>query len=157
WVRRGGKIVLSVARNQQLVGQVLGPTNMPLIDCKIDGTLPNITQLDAVERWSGSLEGAAPLKSSQKDGAQADIPLARLTPGKDVEVMISQGKHPIMVQAPCGIGRVVLVGFDLDSPPFTTWQRQDLFWQKLNAELQPKANDPSKGQPFTPVANPFQQ
>ena len=27
----------------------------------------------------------------------------------------------VMVQGPCGLGRVVLVAFDLDTPPFTGW------------------------------------
>ena len=40
-------------------------------------------------------------------------------------------ERPVVVQAASGLGRVVLVAFDLETGPFTDWPGQKAFWQKL--------------------------
>src|SRR5262249_15657737 len=47
-------------------------------------------------------------------------------------------ERPILIQASLGLGRVVLVGFDLDLAPFTEWPGQKAFWIKLMTELVPQ-------------------
>jgi hypothetical protein len=46
----------------------------------------------------------------------------------------------VVVEGSCGLGHVVLVAFDLDTPPFTRWDGQFAFWQKLQAEVAPKVS-----------------
>ena len=55
--------------------------------------------------------------------------LQRLRPhtGAGVHVLVSETSGPHMVQWSCGLGRVVLVGFDLDMAPFHTLYGQEGF------------------------------
>src|SRR5262249_48684212 len=40
----------------------------------------------------------------------------------------------LVVQGACGRGRVTVVGFDLDRPPFTKWPGRDAFLERLREE-----------------------
>jgi hypothetical protein len=132
WVRRGGRLVISVASRQQLVNELLA--KMQVIGCNLTGTVGR----DEVELgpWLGefrnTLVGVQP-----RNGPRAKVDLAKVEvePNKGVEVLVSEGGAPVIVQASCGLGRVILVAFDLDTPPFTTWSGAQKFWTKLAAEL----------------------
>jgi hypothetical protein len=133
WVRRGGRLVISVGRNQQMVNELLG--KMQVIGCNITGTVQR-DELHSVWQWSGELNN--PLKGPK--GAKVDLARIEIEPNKGVEVLASEppegGKEtPVIVQASCGLGRVILVGFDLETPPFTTWTGYKGFWQKLEKEV----------------------
>jgi len=130
WVRRGGKLVLSVARNHQDVARIL-EEKTPFIHCGIKGTLRRKT-LGNLHFWSGS------------PWAMRDVDIADLEPGPDTQVMVREvpdqvdrKDRPLLVQSACGLGRVVLVGFDLDLQPFVGWTGQRAFWTKLLSELLP--------------------
>jgi hypothetical protein len=45
---------------------------------------------------------------------------------------------PLAVQAGCGLGHVILVGCDLDAPPFTAWKGQADFWHYLQSKIGPR-------------------
>jgi hypothetical protein len=138
WVQRGGRLVVSVGRNHQLVGQLLKKLKSPLIACEITGSamraaLPNVTA------WAG--------REAQQVQQQPlrQVEIARLQPGRGTHTVVLEDadaadleKRPVIVQAPCGLGRVVLIGFDLESPPFSTWEGQAAFWKKLQAEVAPR-------------------
>ncbi len=144
WVQRGGRLVLSVGRNHQLVGQLLSKFKTPLIPCAIKGSvvrasLPNLTT------WAGREAQQA----QQQPLRQVEI--AGLRPGGDTHTVVLEDadasdleKRPILVEAPCGLGRVVLVAFDLESPPFSTWESQGAFWKKLLAEAAPRPGGQNK-------------
>jgi hypothetical protein len=144
WVQRGGRLVLSVGRNHQLVGQLLNKFKSPLISCEIKGSvvrasLPNVTT------WAGREAQQA----QQQPLRQVEI--TRLQPGRDTHTVVLEDadaddleKRPIVVAAPCGLGRVVLVAFDLESPPFSTWESQAAFWKKLQAEVAPRPGGQNK-------------
>jgi hypothetical protein len=161
WVRRGGRLVVSVGRNAQLAGAELlsnlplpGFDRMPLLPCDVQGG--GRANLRSVARWAGA--GHAVQEQVLKD-----VELARLTPSprpaeggappEEVTVLAAEeggprGRPaPVIVQAACGLGRVVLVGFDLDTPPFSTWAGQRAFWEKLDAELLPRGGGPGGGRP----------
>ena len=53
--------------------------------------------------------------------------------------MLDAEPRPLVVDAPCGLGRVMLVAFDLDARPFTDWQGQEALWKRLFEEVGPDA------------------
>src|SRR5438132_818229 len=74
--------------------------------------------------------------------AGSDVELTQLVPGTGVDVLALEPaiprdakQRPVIVQGASGLGRVVLVAFDLDTPLFTSWQRQSEFWKKLGQEM----------------------
>ena len=161
WVRRGGKLVVSVGRNRQLVADLLDLIPLsefdkqPLINCKIDGAIAPAADkghkgapalpLRVLTRWATSGREAPELLEVAE--------LTRLRPNlpdtgpkaEHVNVLIREGPRdddkdgpPVIVHAACGLGRVVLVGFDLDAAPFSNWAGQRTVWEKLEAELDPR-------------------
>jgi hypothetical protein len=123
WVRRGGQLVMSVGRNKQEVAQLL--QKMALIDCKLTGSEVRRSLRTLSLEWC-KREVHRPLLQQ--------IEVATLVPGKGVHVMVRDEGRPTLVEASCGLGRVILVAFDLDTPPFTTWDGQQAFWTRLQAE-----------------------
>ena len=64
-------------------------------------------------------------------------------------------KEAIAVQAAYGLGRVTLIGFDLDRPPFTEFSRQAEFWDWVLREGGAgRASVGSEGKPRQPNAGP---
>src|SRR5205823_2156711 len=45
---------------------------------------------------------------------------------------------PVVALAPCGLGRVLLVAFDIDTPAFAAWKGHGRFWEVVHAELGPR-------------------
>jgi hypothetical protein len=150
WVRRGGRLVVSVGRNQQLVARLLDKGRMPLLDCKITGA----TKLDSLPTLSAQWCGRAPHQAPLQGVKEAAV----LAPGPGVHVLVREGDRPVLVQASSGLGRVVLAAFDLDAAPFTTWDGQVAFWEKLQAEVAPylprRGNKPAAGVPGMPPGLP---
>lgn len=126
WVRRGGQLVLSVGRNHQEVAALL--VRWPLLGCGVTGS-ETVRSLPIVSTQWCNRVGKPPL---------AQVEVATLAPGGDVNVLVREERRPVIVQAACGTGRVVLVAFDLDAAPFSTWDGQDDFWARLQAEVAPQ-------------------
>ena len=155
WVRRGGQLVISVAHNHQIVKDLLG--KMELINLAVKGQVPQVPRLFGVEQWAESRGDAFRGRpSAQHPGEFPNIEVALLVPGPGVQVLATdtadahdRNAHPTIVQAPCGLGRVIVLAFDVDQPPFTTWGGQKHFWEKLAAqvEAQTKAS-PNPNQPM---------
>ena len=136
WVRRGGRLVVSAGRNQQYVQKLLA--ELQLIPCGITGTIQR-QRLGSVHLWIGGNVEPFAVK-------QGTIDVAKLEPGPGCEVMLPQAGNqrnpsndpPLIVQAPCGLGRVLLVAFDLDQQPFVGWNGGELFWLALKGQLEPR-------------------
>jgi hypothetical protein len=152
WVRRGGTLVVSVAHNHQQVGQLLD--KMGLVNLEIKGQVAGVKHLASVQRWAHTSEALRSSPSPNKPGELADIELAQITPGKGVQVLAAERPaggneaktHPVMVQAPCGLGRVVVLAFDVDQPPFTSWRGQRAFWETFRQTFE-SANVDIPGNP----------
>ncbi len=126
WVRRGGRVVLSVGSNQQTVARLL-KEKLPLLNCSLTGR--ETATPENLGRWLQDEEEEKPLE------------LASLKPGPGTSILL-HGKagasdRPLLVQGSCGLGRVVLVAFDLDTGSFTKWSeaRRRTFWDKLLTEV----------------------
>jgi hypothetical protein len=137
WVRRGGRLVVGVAwRNQDKVHALLRaeawqpalPDVLPA-----DGST-EIAQLFEVRTWTGA--------AREKPFPAGDDPVrvAKLKPGKDAEVLVAEndGRDPIIVRVPYGLGSVTLLAFDLDKGPLSVWSGRTEFWQALLAKLAPR-------------------
>jgi hypothetical protein len=136
WVRRGGQLVLSVGRNKQEVARLLQA--MPLLDCKVTGSekLPSLPELSG--RWC-EREPHKPILQQ--------VEVATVEPGPGVHVLVREGTRPVLLEGSCGLGRVVVAAFDLDMPPFTTWDGQQEFWQRLQEGLVPYSTIRQPGRP----------
>jgi hypothetical protein len=153
WVRRGGKLVVSAGRNRQLVADLLDQMPLsefdkqPLIDCKIEGISPR-KSLPVLTRWATEGKESPPTLN----GVELTVlrPNARPDEGpraEPVNVLIREAAQPggdkegvpVVLHTACGLGRVILLGFDPETPPFSTWSGQKTFWEKLEAELEPLA------------------
>lgn len=153
WVRRGGRLVVTAGRNRQLVADLLDQMPLsefdkqPLIDCKIEGISPR-KNLPMLTRWASTGKDPLPLL----EGVELTVlrPNARTDEGpraEPVNALVSEAAEaggdkagvPVVVHTACGLGRIVLLGFDLETPPFSTWVGQKTFWEKVESELDPLA------------------
>jgi hypothetical protein len=160
WVRRGGRLVVSVGRDQNtwdLLGKLhlIGVTPTGIVQRK---GLPGIVS------WANAAGNPllGPVRKELPDRPRADLDLVKLEiePRKGVEVLATEPpderdnvERPSIVQAGSGLGRVILVGINLDAPPFTDWGGQGAFWRKLNDQLRPGYS--TQGQ-APPVPGQFQ-
>ncbi len=163
WVRRGGKLVLSVGRNHQAVGTLLDNMplpeidRMPLLPFKVRDSVQR-ARLPELTTWAG-----VDALHMLGDGSDNGVQVAKLVPpeerrgesglGEGVRVLVAEKEtdkdpesRPIIVEAPCGLGRVILIAFDVDTEPFTKWQDNGLgatplnqpqrkFWVKLREHI----------------------
>ncbi len=126
WVRRGGQVVLSVGRNKQEVAQLLA--KLPLLDVKVTGSEVVGTMRHVSHEWSERQLHQSKLQQ---------VEVATVTPGPRVDVLVRENGKPVILQGACGLGRVLLVAFDLDGPPFTTWDGHEAFWARVQKEVVP--------------------
>jgi hypothetical protein len=154
WVRRGGKLIVSAGRNRQLVADLLEQLPLsefdkqPLINCRLDGAVtakgkPALA-LPIFTRWLPPGREAPPLEVAELTRLRPNAvndPESRAEPVSTFvrEAPTEEDKEglPVIVHAASGLGRVVLIAFDLDTPPFSTWPGQKPFWEKmLETELE---------------------
>ena len=165
WVRRGGKLVISVGRNHQLVNSLLASMplpevdKMPLVPFEITGSDPQRKSLPIVGSWA--IPPAPPLGEGKAGVEVATLALGAERPkerglGAGTHVLLVETgekkpgedpkQWPLIVSSSCGLGRVILVAFDLDGPPFTDWSGpgwngQKAFFVHLRDEITPKLFD----------------
>jgi len=143
WVRRGGRIILSVGSNHQTVARLL-QDKLPLLACTIERSL-RPKQATALQGWLGN------------DWPWKEMEIAELQPRDQTHVIlrekVGKSEAPLLVQGALGLGRVVLVAFDVDLAPFTEWPEpaRRSFWDKLltavldRAPGSYRAEDPVQG------------
>lgn len=134
WVRRGGRLVLSVGRNQASAAKFL--ERVPLVDGVLKSKVTR-PALPSLQQWIGADPRRKPI------GA---VDLVDVRPGSNMLGLVYEDPtdndraiRPVVLQSSCGLGRVVLVPFDLDAPPFSDWDGQSAFWKKLHEEIAPRA------------------
>src|SRR5947209_18514850 len=94
-------------------------------------------RLSPVESWTGSVK--QPFQSSVP-GNPIETAWLKLAdkPVRNVDVVVAKPngsprdtEEMLIAQGPSGLGRVMLVAFDLDDVPFTAWTGKDAFWTRL--------------------------
>src|SRR5579864_2579813 len=132
WVQRGGKLVISVSSNQQLLAN--RPDLKAVLPVELTGTLTFPSIRPAWAETSGPTEEMADTKG------KSPVLIAKMEPkpGRNVRIpLLHQKKYPLVAQANFGLGRVTVVAFDLDQAPFTQWKGQPAFWNTLLIESGP--------------------
>jgi hypothetical protein len=157
WVRRGGRILISVGHNQDMVSK-LEPLQA-VLPMAVDGML-QLPRLRSIAKFSGPQY--APLENAPAAKNRAPLAIAKLTPkpGRETEtVLAEQDGPPLIVKGAYGLGRVTVVALDLDQQSaFGKWDpgaRKD-FWTTLLRQTAPPLPAQSSGQPmaFNRFGNP---
>ena len=133
WVRRGGKLLLSVGKNQGLLAN-REPLKALLPVDLVGISTPKSLRVDFKTVSADDL--ADPLGKNL-----IDLTKFEKKPGRgvrEVATYVDGNKNgPLIVQAPYGLGRVTVAAIDLDQPPFTRWKGQGAFWEQLLVESGP--------------------
>ncbi len=141
WVRRGGKLVVSVGANASKLAQ--SELFQAVLPARIqDPASRDVTELPLKFQIPGAQRNVTPLTPRAGDRFK----VAQLVPNaaKQARVLIpaagdlaedpALGELPVVVQAPYGLGRVTVVAFDLDRSPFADYPRRAQFWDWLVRE-----------------------
>jgi hypothetical protein len=130
WLRRGGRLMLASGANATLLNNNAFTELMP---ARVAGTrqVEKLPLYWAARETSQTTSLAGIL--APKSGT---FPVATFAPRPDgaARTVIPPAKRPtnekesIAVQIALGLGRVTLVGIDLDRSPFTEFSRQPEFW-----------------------------
>jgi hypothetical protein len=131
WLRRGGRLVVTVGGNAGIVAQL--PALREVLPFDVTGTrTPGIVRLSWPTR-AGSQTSTMTKDLGQKN---QPFPVAALAakPGRAARVLIpppdptAPAKDTIAGQSAFGLGKVTVVGLDLDRAPFTEFTARPEFW-----------------------------
>src|SRR5262249_8227137 len=109
-------------------------------------------RLPSLKGWAGP--NSPPFENPHAAGTKpALLELAKLEPkpGREIDVLLEQKdgegeKALLVVQGAYGLGRVTVVAFDLDKPPFTSWggDAQRAFWTEFLKKSAPPVTAPAR-------------
>jgi hypothetical protein len=141
WVRRGGKLVVSVGSNASKLAQ------SELFQALLPARIKDPASRDVAELpLKFQIPGAGRVVTALTPKAGDKFKVAQLVPvaGRQARVLIpaagdvledpALGELPALVQAPYGLGRITVVAFDLDRSPFADSPRRAQFWDWLVRE-----------------------
>ena len=141
WVRRGGKLVVSVASNAPTLVQYrqfqailpaplrTDPANAAVTALPIYATLPGTTINDTlVTKTPGGTFPVANFAPNPRRAAR------QLVPPLSEDGKANPAETPTVLQAAYGLGRVTAVAFDLDQSPYLDYGNRAQFWDWLVRE-----------------------
>ncbi|MFC1820973.1 hypothetical protein ACFLZG_07830, partial [Thermodesulfobacteriota bacterium] len=115
WIRRGGYIIITGGFNY---GALLEERAKTLLSVDILG-FERINRLKSMESFCGhKFEGGDPFLI-----IKAVI--------EDSEVLLKEDDIPIIIQKGLGLGKIIFMAFDFQTPPFGSWDGRSRFWEKL--------------------------
>jgi hypothetical protein len=137
WTRRGGRLVVSLGANAKPASEL--PRLQALLPYAIDAAAPVRTKRAVALYWSaGSSSQTSVAVGALDSKGGPPVALANLVPhktgAKPVRVLSpppnwkADEPEPVAVQAALGMGRVTVIGFDLDRAPFAEPQQRADFW-----------------------------
>jgi hypothetical protein len=138
WVSRGGRLVISVGRNAQQVAKLLEGINC---GCEIKGKNDHRKSLPSLVAYAGREEQGRQPKWGNR------VEIANFVPGPGLDVLVREDavaddpERPLLVQAAYGLGRIVLIAFDIDKRPFTDAEGPQAVWKKVQADFIPRAGN----------------
>lgn len=140
WVRKGGRLVISAGKNQDILASIDANFGS-FLPVSIAGTqqLPRLPLGRFGDPKSPDL--LFPQGKVGQDGKPLQLELAKLVPkeGREFERLLpeeTKADAPIYIaRGAYGLGQVIVVGFDLDLPPFTTSAGQTRFWESFNSRI----------------------
>ncbi|MCI0703237.1 MAG: hypothetical protein L0241_19330 [Planctomycetia bacterium] len=151
WVRRGGRVVVSLGANAQLARELPALQALIPYSLKPDSPAREVKQAAAVQ--TTAINGALVAKGGPFLMANL-IP----QPSKSSRVLISANRSPndkekdtLAAQWAFGLGRVTVIGFDLDRAPFADFAQRPEFWDWVLRECgSARASAGGDGKPRPP-------
>lgn len=134
WVRRGGRLVVSVGAKADAVAKL--PLLTATLPYAVNPAAP-AREADAVGLYWSAGTGAANVVSGPLGApGGAKFPLANLVPQTHTPARVlspppgrsAEDPAPVAAQAALGLGRVTVIGFDLDREPFASFPKRAEFW-----------------------------
>lgn len=133
WVRRGGRIVVSIGANAASVVHMT--TLKELLPALVDPAAPSRTVSQLSLQWADRESGTHGVLSGQLYTRSGQFAVANLSPkpGRGRIVIPPperQSRNPVTaaVQGSFGLGRVTAVAFDIESAPFPETPERLEFW-----------------------------
>jgi hypothetical protein len=153
WVRRGGRLVISVSwPNQELVHRLLNnarkgppvwtPPLPDLLALPAGKEQPSVTRMAEVQSWARGEGQVKPFFEPDQD----PLRIAKLKANPSAEIFLEEEGYPLMLRTPYGRGSVTLLAFDVAKAPFTAWEGGPGFWRTLVIRLAPKSLNPDQAQ-----------
>jgi hypothetical protein len=152
WVRHGGRIVISMGGSN--FGDRIALLNkLNVIDVIMQKDAASWKSLDSVLPWVRNAVQTKPGIGdlAGQDGKPLDVAWFKIKPDSlhrpitdvkrprksidEAPELVAPNDRPLIVEAPYGLGRVLLIAFELDDAPFTKWEGQEAFWQNLQKGL----------------------
>lgn len=138
WVLGGGKLLIDSGSAYEVTRNLI--TALGSDACSIPGMdrrEESLRALNGLNRWVTPLVGQLlPVRVKE---------LVVLKPGALAHTLIREPsepsdpvERPILVQVPRARGRILLFALSLDAPPFSTWEGQKSFFDRLLVELSPR-------------------
>lgn len=129
WVRRGGRLVVSVGEKAKRATE-LAPLQQ-LLPFAVNPANPQRAVASFPLQWASDFE--------QKNATNATlsvpggtVAMANFVPRAPARVVSpppgSRAEEPVAAQVPLGLGRVTVIGFDLDRMPFADATARPRFW-----------------------------
>lgn len=159
WVGRGGRLVVSVGEKAALASKLTYlKTFLPY---KLKPDAPARTVAEAVSLfWSAGQSSQTNVLSGPLGGGQP-FAMANLVPkaGEAARVVIppparqGEKRETVAAQSALGLGRVTVIGFDLDREPFASFPQRKEFWDwVLRDSGANRASAGGEGRPRPPGA-----
>lgn len=134
WVLRGGRLVISIGEKAQFVSTLPGFRELLPYDLKPGA--PARTSGAVSLYWSAGQSSQTNIISGSLGDGLPPFPMANLVPreGASARVVIppparqEPGRETIAVQSARGLGRVTVIGFDLDGSTLAGFQQRKEFW-----------------------------
>ncbi|HEV3435819.1 MAG TPA: hypothetical protein VG122_00575, partial [Gemmata sp.] len=165
WVRRGGRLLVTVGGNAGLVAKM--PALQELLPFAVNQTQPSRTPGTLALSWTARESSRTSTLNDALGLKTGVFPVANLVPKTDrpAQVLIptrdrlkDREKDVLAAQAPYGLGRVTVLGFDLDRPPFTEFTQRAEFWDWVLREGGAnRASAGSEGKPKPGTTGPTEE
>jgi hypothetical protein len=139
WVRRGGRLVVSVGQNAAIVANF--PVLQEVLPMQVRKDNPAEQVKDLFMEWAVG-GGDKRTKLNTLAAKAGTFPVANFVPhptrgARQVvppATTLREDARRAVVQAPYGLGRVTLVGFDLDRSPFVDYEDRPKAWDLILRE-----------------------
>ncbi len=163
WVRHGGRLIVSLSASKNLEQRIDLLNRLDIIDIDMQKQPVSSPSLSVIGTWAtGKLSLAKTLPDLAAEGGHTiDTAWFKFKPGPRSRPTVDVQRpgagsgddadsRPLIVNAPYGLGRVMLTAFDLDEPPFTNWAGQEVFWQNIQKGIRfaPQVDDAAAKRPY---------
>ncbi|MFO0796046.1 MAG: hypothetical protein U0804_01140 [Gemmataceae bacterium] len=156
WVRRGGRLVVSAGEKARLLAGL-----RELLPAVAKAAEPTRNSNRLALYWSARESSQTSTMAGNLNARGAGFPVANLELSRPGRVLIpppsrqADEKDLIAAQGGYGLGRVTVIGFDLDRSPFTEFASKAEFWDWILREAgAARASVGSEGKPRPPSTGP---